>query len=192
MWIKMTCVPCDQIGNGAYMLIICLLFRKLQTQMCTFNIPCCYYSDYLFRCWFMCILFRMILSVKGEAAKSEDMFAQIEEIMISVRLAFLNCFLDFAGMTFHHNTLIISTCKCHYILMGRHMDSHTIQLFSWCANLFSTCISSPGANWCWSFTKHLNWRELEKRIFWWSPGSIISQHLRKCCRSSQAVVDGLK
>uniref|UniRef100_A0A1J3DA09 Exocyst complex component SEC5 n=1 Tax=Noccaea caerulescens TaxID=107243 RepID=A0A1J3DA09_NOCCA len=39
----------------------------------------------------------MILSVKGEAAKSEDMFAQIEEIMISVRLAFLNCFLDFAA-----------------------------------------------------------------------------------------------
>ncbi|KFK42098.1 hypothetical protein AALP_AA2G210500 [Arabis alpina] len=39
----------------------------------------------------------MILSVKGEAAKSEDMFAQIEEILISVRLAFLNCFLDFAA-----------------------------------------------------------------------------------------------
>ncbi|KAF2563079.1 hypothetical protein F2Q70_00016281, partial [Brassica cretica] len=40
----------------------------------------------------------MILSVKGEeAAKSEDMFAQIEEMLISVRLAFLNCFLDFAG-----------------------------------------------------------------------------------------------
>lgn len=39
----------------------------------------------------------MILSVKGEAAKSEDMFAQIEEILISVRMAFLNCFLDFAA-----------------------------------------------------------------------------------------------
>ncbi|AEE35895.1 exocyst complex component sec5 [Arabidopsis thaliana] len=39
----------------------------------------------------------MILSVKSEAAKSEDMFAQIEEIIISVRLAFLNCFLDFAA-----------------------------------------------------------------------------------------------
>ncbi|WZZ33853.1 hypothetical protein YC2023_017254 [Brassica napus] len=40
----------------------------------------------------------MILSVKGEeAAKSEDMFAQIEEMLISVRLAFLNCFLDFAA-----------------------------------------------------------------------------------------------
>ncbi|CAN7041373.1 unnamed protein product, partial [Brassica rapa subsp. trilocularis] len=37
--------------------------------------------------------FGMILSVKGEAAKSEDMFAQIEEMLISVRLAFLNCFL---------------------------------------------------------------------------------------------------
>ncbi|ESQ27435.1 hypothetical protein EUTSA_v10018046mg [Eutrema salsugineum] len=39
----------------------------------------------------------MIFSVKGEAAKSEDMFAQIEEILISVRLAFLNSFLDFAA-----------------------------------------------------------------------------------------------
>jgi exocyst complex component 2 len=39
----------------------------------------------------------MILSLKGEAARSEDMFAHIEEILISVRLAFLNCFLDFAA-----------------------------------------------------------------------------------------------
>lgn len=51
----------------------------------------------------LCVsFFRMILSVKGEAAKSEDMFAQIEEILISVRMAFLNCFLDFAGTTFQH------------------------------------------------------------------------------------------
>ncbi|KAG5410196.1 hypothetical protein IGI04_006515 [Brassica rapa subsp. trilocularis] len=48
--------------------------------------------------------FGMILSVKGEAAKSEDMFAQIEEMLISVRLAFLNCFLDFAGTIFHRNS----------------------------------------------------------------------------------------
>lgn len=62
--------------------------------------------------------FRMILSVKGEAAKSEDMFAQIEEILISVRMAFLNCFLDFAGTTFHHNSLIIiSTCNCPHTPM---------------------------------------------------------------------------
>ncbi|CAH2036657.1 unnamed protein product [Thlaspi arvense] len=39
----------------------------------------------------------MILSLKGEASRSEDMFAHIEEILISVRLAFLNCFLDFAA-----------------------------------------------------------------------------------------------
>lgn len=51
----------------------------------------------------------MILSVKGEAAKSEDMFAQIEEILISVRLAFLNCFLDFAGTNFHLTSLIMPT-----------------------------------------------------------------------------------
>lgn len=39
----------------------------------------------------------MIQSVKSEAAKSEDMLVQLQEILESVRLAFLNCFLDFAG-----------------------------------------------------------------------------------------------
>lgn len=42
--------------------------------------------------------FRMIQSLRSEAAKSEDMFAQLQETQESVRLAFLNCFLDFAGM----------------------------------------------------------------------------------------------
>ncbi|KAI6689530.1 hypothetical protein NL676_026358 [Syzygium grande] len=39
----------------------------------------------------------MILSTKSEATKSEDMLLQLQEILESVRLAFLNCFLDFAG-----------------------------------------------------------------------------------------------
>ncbi|XP_062163436.1 exocyst complex component SEC5A-like [Alnus glutinosa] len=39
----------------------------------------------------------MIQSLRSEAAKSEDMFAQLQETQESVRLAFLNCFLDFAG-----------------------------------------------------------------------------------------------
>jgi exocyst complex component 2 len=38
----------------------------------------------------------MTQSLRGEAAKSEDMFAQFQEIQDSVRLAFFNCFLDFA------------------------------------------------------------------------------------------------
>ena len=42
--------------------------------------------------------FRMIQSLRSEAAKSEDMFVQLQEVQESVRLAFLNCFLDFAGM----------------------------------------------------------------------------------------------
>lgn len=42
--------------------------------------------------------FRMTQSLKSEAAKSEDMFVQLQETQESVRLAFLNCFLDFAGM----------------------------------------------------------------------------------------------
>uniref|UniRef100_A0A2N9EBD5 Exocyst complex component SEC5 n=2 Tax=Fagus sylvatica TaxID=28930 RepID=A0A2N9EBD5_FAGSY len=39
----------------------------------------------------------MIQSLRSEAAKSEDMFVQLQEVQESVRLAFLNCFLDFAG-----------------------------------------------------------------------------------------------
>ncbi|KAF7811742.1 exocyst complex component SEC5A-like isoform X1 [Senna tora] len=39
----------------------------------------------------------MIQSLKNEAKKSEDTFAQLQEIQESLRLAFLNCFLDFAG-----------------------------------------------------------------------------------------------
>lgn len=40
----------------------------------------------------------MIQSLRSEATKSEDMFAQLQEIQESVRLSFLNRFLDFAGM----------------------------------------------------------------------------------------------
>ncbi|XP_057423045.1 exocyst complex component SEC5A-like isoform X2 [Lotus japonicus] len=39
----------------------------------------------------------MLQSLKSEAEKSEDTFFQLQEIQESVRLAFLNCFLDFAG-----------------------------------------------------------------------------------------------
>jgi len=40
----------------------------------------------------------MLRSLRSEATKSEDTFIQLQEIQESVRLAFLNCFLDFAGM----------------------------------------------------------------------------------------------
>ncbi|GMP46417.1 hypothetical protein CsSME_00014589 [Camellia sinensis var. sinensis] len=43
----------------------------------------------------------MIQSLRSEATKSEDTFAQLQEIQESVRLAFLNCLLDFAGMMGH-------------------------------------------------------------------------------------------
>ncbi|KAK7279725.1 hypothetical protein RJT34_24782 [Clitoria ternatea] len=39
----------------------------------------------------------MLQSIRNEATKSEDMFMQLQEIQESVRLAFLNCFLDFAA-----------------------------------------------------------------------------------------------
>lgn len=40
----------------------------------------------------------MVQSLRNEAKKWEDMFAQLHDIQESIRLAFLNCFLDFAGM----------------------------------------------------------------------------------------------
>ncbi|KAF5735361.1 Exocyst complex component sec5 isoform 1 [Tripterygium wilfordii] len=43
----------------------------------------------------------MIQSLRGEVTKSEDMFAQLQEIQESIRLAFLNCLLDFAGHLEH-------------------------------------------------------------------------------------------
>ncbi|KAA8537891.1 hypothetical protein F0562_027529 [Nyssa sinensis] len=43
----------------------------------------------------------MIQSLRSEATKSEDMFVQLQEIQESVRLAFLNCLLDFAGHLEH-------------------------------------------------------------------------------------------
>lgn len=39
----------------------------------------------------------MIQILRSEATKSEDMFDQVPEIQESVRISFLNCFLDFAG-----------------------------------------------------------------------------------------------
>ena len=42
----------------------------------------------------------MVQSLTSEASKSEDIFLQLQEIEESVRLAFLNCFLDFAGIIY--------------------------------------------------------------------------------------------
>ncbi|XP_062089839.1 exocyst complex component SEC5A-like [Humulus lupulus] len=39
----------------------------------------------------------MVQSLRNEATKSEDMFAQFQDTQESVRLAFLNCYLDFAA-----------------------------------------------------------------------------------------------
>lgn len=40
---------------------------------------------------------QMLQTLKKEAAKTEDVFIPFQEIQESVRLSFLNCFLDFAG-----------------------------------------------------------------------------------------------
>ncbi|CAL1385009.1 unnamed protein product [Linum trigynum] len=49
----------------------------------------------------------LVQSLKGEAGKSEDIFAQVQEIQLSIRLAFFNCFLDFAGHLEHIGTELL-------------------------------------------------------------------------------------
>lgn len=60
----------------------------------------------------------MIQSLRSEAAKSEDMFVQLQEVQESVRLAFLNCFLDFAGMRRYLKFMFVKYFKhvqlCHF------------------------------------------------------------------------------
>ncbi|PSS19491.1 Exocyst complex component SEC5A like [Actinidia chinensis var. chinensis] len=46
-------------------------------------------------------IYLMIKSLRSEAKKSEDTFALLQESQESVRLAFLNCLLDFAGYLEH-------------------------------------------------------------------------------------------
>jgi exocyst complex component 2 len=48
--------------------------------------------------FFFC--FSMILNLMSETAKSYDISQPLQEINESVRLAFLNSFLDFAGTEF--------------------------------------------------------------------------------------------
>lgn len=67
------------------MMTICkdILVSALWTLSVVFTLDVCY---------------RMIQSLRSEAIKSEDIFAQLQEIQESVRLSFLNRFLDLAGM----------------------------------------------------------------------------------------------
>lgn len=48
----------------------------------------------------MFVYFSMILNLMSETAKSFDISQPLQEINESVRLAFLNSFLDFAGTNF--------------------------------------------------------------------------------------------
>ncbi|CAI0377217.1 unnamed protein product [Linum tenue] len=49
----------------------------------------------------------LVQSLKGEVGKSEDLYAQVQEIQLSIRLAFFNCFLDFAGHLEHIGTELV-------------------------------------------------------------------------------------
>lgn len=44
----------------------------------------------------------MVQSLRNETTKYQYIFEHIQEIQESVRLAFLNSFLDFAGMLDHY------------------------------------------------------------------------------------------
>lgn len=97
---------------------------------------------------------------------------------------------NFHNIHMHMPTAHICTSKGSYMQANAQTIEWVINL--WYVNLFSPCISALGANWCWSFPKHFKTRKLEKWIFWRSSGRTISQRLRKCCWSSQAIIDGLE
>lgn len=75
------------------------------------------------------ILSRMIESLQNEAMKSEEIYVQLQGIQESVRLALLNCLLNFAGK-YEADTL----------------SSAAEKLRGW-FKLFTLIIRSPGANW---------------------------------------------
>jgi hypothetical protein len=63
----------------------------------------------------------MVLNLRSETAKSYDISQHLHEIHESVRLAFLNSFLDFAGMDFLCNVttegltnFVSNCCIIHY------------------------------------------------------------------------------
>ncbi|XWS24969.1 hypothetical protein CRYUN_Cryun27aG0030500 [Craigia yunnanensis] len=66
----------------------------------------------------------MIQSLRSEAAKFEDMFAQLQEIQEPVRLAFLNCFLDFAGHLEHIGSELAQNKSSKEILHVQNGYSH--------------------------------------------------------------------
>lgn len=60
----------------------------------------------------------MIQSLKSEATKSEDTFMHLQEIQESVRLSFLNRFLDFAGMLIRHPSILCLKAEAHCKVLG--------------------------------------------------------------------------
>lgn len=55
-----------------------------------------YYLLYFALCHVV-IFVSMIQELQNEAASLDELYEQVQEIQASVRLAFINCFIDFAG-----------------------------------------------------------------------------------------------
>ncbi|XP_057490413.1 exocyst complex component SEC5A-like [Actinidia eriantha] len=69
----------------------------------------------------------MIQSLRSEATKSEETFLQLQEIQESVRLAFLNCLLDFAGHLEHIGGDLAQNRSNKGILQLQNGFSHELQ-----------------------------------------------------------------
>ncbi|KAF9682743.1 hypothetical protein SADUNF_Sadunf05G0140300 [Salix dunnii] len=67
---------------------------------------------------------QMIQSLRSEAGKLEDMFALLQEIEESVRLTFLNCFLDFAGHLEQIGSELVHNKSSKEILHSQNGYSH--------------------------------------------------------------------
>ncbi|KAG5246046.1 Exocyst complex component Sec5 family protein [Salix suchowensis] len=90
-WMRTTA---EEISKEETWIPVSILKEKnLHTQF----LSCLLHSALLLPLQWIKSVSKMIQSLRSEAGKSEDMFSLLQEIEESVRLTFLNCFLDFAG-----------------------------------------------------------------------------------------------
>ena len=115
----------------------------------------------------------MVQSLRSEATKSEDMFAQYQETQESVRLAFLNCYLDFAGMIygfFHVDYLLFLKCPDMLLLSSVTLSGHLERIGS---ELSQNKTSKEDAYFQNGYTD-----ESEDKSLTDLPGSVVDAHQR--------------
>lgn len=116
----------------------------------------------------------MVQSLRSEASKSEDMFLQYQETQESVRLAFLNCYLDFAG-TISSFTPILSQeyywkCLVMMLLSSVHWSGYLERIGS---ELGRSKTSKEDSHYQNGYADELEEKSLDDL-----PGSVVDAHQR--------------